>query len=91
MVSVAVLEDKETARLGIAQPHHQDLINRSYRLHSIRKIGLCAGSGGSMFKGLKADLYFTGELSHHLVVAAKENGISVITCTFPHLFSWEVI
>ncbi|KAF8424045.1 GTP cyclohydrolase 1 type 2/Nif3 [Tirmania nivea] len=46
----------------------------------IRKIGLCAGSGGSLFKGLDADLYFTGELSHHEALAAKENGISVIAC-----------
>lgn len=49
--------------------------------YSIRKIGLCAGSGGSMFKGLDADLYLTGELSHHEALAAKESGISVITCT----------
>jgi len=34
-----------------------------------------------LFKGLDADLYFTGELSHHEALAAKENGISVIACT----------
>lgn len=33
-----------------------------------------------MFKGLDADLYFTGELTHHEALAAKENGISVIAC-----------
>ncbi len=48
--------------------------------YSIKKIGLCAGSGGSMFKNLNVDLLFTGELSHHEALAAKERGISVITC-----------
>ncbi|KAF8461108.1 GTP cyclohydrolase 1 type 2/Nif3 [Kalaharituber pfeilii] len=47
---------------------------------SIRRIGVCAGSGGSMFKGLDADLYFTGELSHHEALTAKERGVSVISC-----------
>ncbi|KAI5793765.1 GTP cyclohydrolase 1 type 2/Nif3 [Peziza echinospora] len=48
--------------------------------NSIRTIALCAGSGGSLFKDVPADLYFTGELSHHEALAAKERGISVITC-----------
>jgi hypothetical protein len=27
---------------------------------------MCAGSGASVFKGVKADLFLTGELSHHV-------------------------
>ncbi|KAI5794914.1 GTP cyclohydrolase 1 type 2/Nif3 [Pyronema domesticum] len=46
----------------------------------IKKLALCAGSGGSMFKNLNVDLFFTGELSHHEALAAKEKGISVISC-----------
>ena len=47
---------------------------------AIERIAVCAGSGGSLFKGVKADLLFTGELSHHEVLAAKEQGVSVISC-----------
>ncbi|KAF8247716.1 NGG1p interacting factor 3, partial [Wilcoxina mikolae CBS 423.85] len=46
----------------------------------VRRIALSAGSGGSMFKNLEVDLFFTGELSHHEALAAKEKGISVISC-----------
>jgi dinuclear metal center YbgI/SA1388 family protein len=50
----------------------------------IQKIALCAGSGGALFRGLDVDLFFTGELPHHDTLAAKERGISVITCRPPH-------
>jgi len=30
----------------------------------ISTVAICAGSGGSMFKDVKADLYWTGEMSH---------------------------
>ncbi|EEB09362.1 NGG1 interacting factor 3 family protein [Schizosaccharomyces japonicus yFS275] len=46
----------------------------------ISKVSLCAGSGGSVVMGTKAELYFTGELSHHQVLEAAANGISVILC-----------
>ncbi|KAG8701708.1 NGG1 interacting factor [Ceratobasidium sp. 395] len=48
--------------------------------NSIRTIALCAGSGGSVLKGAKADIYLTGELSHHEVLAAVAQGTSVILC-----------
>ncbi|PWN50438.1 NGG1p interacting factor 3 [Violaceomyces palustris] len=44
----------------------------------IETVAVCAGSGGSVFKGVKADLLLTGELSHHEILAAKANGTSVI-------------
>jgi hypothetical protein len=44
----------------------------------ISSIGICAGSG-SMLNGLDVDLLFTGELSHHEVLAAIEQGKCVIT------------
>ncbi|CAK9441278.1 uncharacterized protein LODBEIA_P51470 [Lodderomyces beijingensis] len=46
----------------------------------IKSIAICAGSGGGVFKGVKADLYFTGELSHHEALYFKECGSSVICC-----------
>ena len=47
---------------------------------SISSVGMCAGSGGSLFAGLNdIDLLFTGELSHHEARAAIERGQCVIT------------
>ena len=43
-------------------------------------MAVCAGSGGSVLKGVDADLYVTGELSHHEVLHAVESGRSVILC-----------
>lgn len=43
-------------------------------------IAICAGSGGSVFRGVKADLYYTGELSHHEALYFTESGSSVIAC-----------
>ena len=34
--------------------------------------------GGSVLSGVKADLYLTGEMSHHAVLEATSNGICVI-------------
>lgn len=45
---------------------------------SIGKVGLCAGSGASVLKGLSADLYVTGEMLHHDVLDAVHRGASVI-------------
>ncbi|ODV85099.1 hypothetical protein CANARDRAFT_28809 [[Candida] arabinofermentans NRRL YB-2248] len=46
----------------------------------ISTIAVCAGSGGGLFKGVKADLFYTGELSHHEALYFKESGASVIAC-----------
>ena len=48
----------------------------------IQSIALCAGSGSSVFKEIKrdVDVLFTGELSHHEVLAATERGTHVILC-----------
>ncbi|NXF95307.1 NIF3L protein, partial [Eubucco bourcierii] len=46
----------------------------------VKKVALCAGSGSSILKGTEADLYLTGEMSHHDVLDAVANGISVILC-----------
>jgi len=47
-------------------------------LKPIQTIAVCAGSGSSVFSGVKADLYLTGELSHHEILAYKAAGSSVI-------------
>ncbi|WVO18038.1 YbgI/family dinuclear metal center protein [Cryptococcus depauperatus] len=44
----------------------------------IKSLAVCAGSGGSVFKGTNADLLITGEMSHHEVLAYANSGIAVI-------------
>ncbi|XP_044271597.1 NIF3-like protein 1 [Tribolium madens] len=52
---------------------------RNKTLYSkIETVGLCAGSGASVLRGLNADLYLTGEMSHHEVLDATQNGVHVI-------------
>lgn len=62
------------SHVQVAVAHNQD------KFHQIKTIAVCAGSGGSVFKGCKADLYLTGELSHHEALYFKESGSSVIVC-----------
>lgn len=40
----------------------------------IQTVAICAGAGSSVLKGVKADLYLTGEMSHHDVLLAVANG-----------------
>nr|XP_057917724.1 NIF3-like protein 1 isoform X1 [Doryrhamphus excisus] len=44
----------------------------------VRTVAVCAGSGASVLKGVQADLYITGEMSHHDVLDAVAKGTSVI-------------
>ncbi|KAI5998301.1 NGG1p interacting factor 3 [Pisolithus albus] len=46
----------------------------------VRTIAVCAGSGGSVLAGVNADVYFTGEMSHHEVLAATAAGRYVVLC-----------
>ncbi len=46
----------------------------------IKTIAICAGSGAGVFKGVDADLYYTGEMSHHEALYYKERGSHVIAC-----------
>ncbi|QPG73550.1 hypothetical protein FOA43_000862 [Brettanomyces nanus] len=47
---------------------------------SIRTVAICAGSGSSLFRNVRADLYYTGELAHHEALFYKECGAHVIAC-----------
>lgn len=64
-------------QVGYAAALSSSLARRS---SSIRTIAVCAGSGGSMLLGKQADVYFTGEMSHHEVLAAVAAGKHVILC-----------
>ena len=46
----------------------------------ISTIAVCAGSGGSVLKNCKADVWITGEMSHHEILDAIHAETSVILC-----------
>ncbi len=46
----------------------------------VKTVALCAGSGSSVLRGVLADLYVTGEMSHHEILAAVAQETSVIVC-----------
>lgn len=46
----------------------------------IQTIACCAGSGSSVLSGVKAELYLTGEMSHHEVLDAVSNNVNVVLC-----------
>lgn len=44
----------------------------------VKQVGVCAGSGGSVLAGKRADLILTGEMSHHEVLDFVHKGVSVV-------------
>lgn len=43
-------------------------------------VAICPGSGSSVIGGVNADVYLTGEMSHHEILDATSAGRSVILC-----------
>ncbi|NXC20948.1 NIF3L protein, partial [Corythaeola cristata] len=71
----------ERIKSHLKLPHVRIAVGTGKTLESpVKKAALCAGSGSSVLKGMEADLYLTGEMSHHDVLDAVANGISVILC-----------
>lgn len=46
----------------------------------VKTVACCAGSGSSVLNDCDADVYLTGEMSHHDVLHATSHGRSVILC-----------
>ncbi|KAL5263714.1 hypothetical protein ACHWQZ_G008925 [Mnemiopsis leidyi] len=59
-------------------------ISTSQQYEIIKTIGICAGSGGSLLKNVDTDLYITGEMSHHEVLAVVAEGRSVLLSEHTH-------
>ncbi len=47
-------------------------------VRSVRTVALCPGAGGSVVGDVEADLYLTGEMRHHRVLAATARGTAVV-------------
>jgi dinuclear metal center YbgI/SA1388 family protein len=50
----------------------------------LERVLICAGAGGSALAPRPADLYWTGEMRHHDVLAALDRGTSVILSEHTH-------
>uniref|UniRef100_A0A3Q1GT07 NIF3-like protein 1 n=1 Tax=Acanthochromis polyacanthus TaxID=80966 RepID=A0A3Q1GT07_9TELE len=76
-VTVATAVQKMKSHLGL---NHLRLALGSGQTmeSSLCTVAVCAGSGASVLNGIKADLYVTGEMSHHEVLDAVAKGTSVI-------------
>ncbi|KZT08639.1 NGG1p interacting factor 3 [Laetiporus sulphureus 93-53] len=60
--------------------HVQVAYTTTRDLIDVESVAVCAGSGGSMIDGVDADVYFTGEMQHHDVLAAVASGRNIILC-----------
>ena len=47
-------------------------------LRLVRTVALCAGAGASVLRGCAADVWLTGEMSHHEVLGAVHAGTAVV-------------
>ncbi|KAF5385163.1 hypothetical protein D9615_000919 [Tricholomella constricta] len=79
-ISMSVLERRIKEHLKLSHIQVGYAAPTDVRLSPIRTIAICAGSGGSMLVGKKADVYFTGEMSHHEVLGSVAAGTHVILC-----------
>ncbi|XP_069547755.1 NIF3-like protein 1 isoform X1 [Brachyistius frenatus] len=76
-VNVATAIQKMKSHLGLS--HLRLALGSGQTLESsVCSVAVCAGSGASVLNGVKADLYITGEMSHHEVLDAVAKGTNVI-------------
>ena len=75
-VTLAMLVARIKRQLGLKHVRVADAAGRRH----VRTIALCAGAGGSVLTGQEADVYWTGEMRHHDVLAARQRGTSVVLC-----------
>ncbi|XP_023145605.1 NIF3-like protein 1 [Amphiprion ocellaris] len=76
-VTVATAIQKMKSHLGLS--HLRLALGSGQTMESsLYTVAVCAGSGASVLNGVKADLYITGEMSHHEVLDAVAKGTSVI-------------
>ncbi|XP_061082382.1 NIF3-like protein 1 isoform X2 [Conger conger] len=76
-ISIATAVHRIKSHLGLS--HVRLALGDQHTLESeVTTVAVCAGSGGSVLQGVKADLYLTGEMSHHEVLDAVAAGTSVI-------------
>jgi putative NIF3 family GTP cyclohydrolase 1 type 2 len=77
-ISMSSLQERVKKHLGLSQI--QVALPTDNPKLDVESVAICAGSGGSVLLGVDADVYLTGEMSHHEVLAAVATGRNVILC-----------
>ncbi|CAB1312076.1 unnamed protein product [Coregonus sp. 'balchen'] len=75
---LSVLDEPVTVAAAVQQMKSHLGLNHLRLALGAQRTLVCAGSGGSVLNGVKADLYITGEMSHHEVLDSVAAGASVI-------------
>lgn len=76
-VTVATAIQKMKSHLGLSHLRLALGVGHTQE-SSVCTVAVCAGSGASVLNGVRADLYITGEMSHHEVLDAVAKGTSVL-------------
>jgi len=74
-IAWSALLERMKAQFGI---EHLQVARPSKPSSKVRSIGVAAGAGSGVLRGVPADVYITGEMSHHDALAAVASGTSVI-------------
>ncbi|OSX67035.1 hypothetical protein POSPLADRAFT_1127477, partial [Postia placenta MAD-698-R-SB12] len=77
---VSMQELQRRIKSHLKLDHIQVAYTSARDLTNVQSVAVCAGSGGSVLLGVDADVYFTGEMAHHEVLAAVASGHNVILC-----------
>ncbi|KAI8914367.1 GTP cyclohydrolase 1 type 2/Nif3 [Gorgonomyces haynaldii] len=75
-ISLQVLVQQVKKYLGLK--HVRVAKTQAHATKLITSIAICAGSGGSVLDNVQADVYLTGEMTHHTVLKAVASETSVI-------------
>lgn len=71
----------DNAKISLGLKHVQVGLGRcATSTQPCRTVAICAGSGALVFKGITADLFYTGEISHHESLFFSESGSSLLVC-----------
>lgn len=60
--------------LSVVEPPGVDV-----KTAEVSSVAVCAGSGGDILRGSAAEMWVTGEMSHHDALAASQKGRIVVT------------
>jgi putative NIF3 family GTP cyclohydrolase 1 type 2 len=50
----------------------------------VKRVAVCVGAGESLFEGVEADAYVTGEMRHHAVLDLAQRGRAVVLAGHTH-------
>ncbi len=82
-IDLATLVERVKRHLGVAKLRVAVPDGRASE-QQIRTVALCAGAGGSVLAGVDADVWLTGEMRHHDVLAARAQGRVVVLSEHTH-------